>query len=40
MCLIKFLFQIRSNIQKEKNDKDDVPTEERGTTADCEINYV
>lgn len=40
MCLIKFLFQIRSNIQREKNDKDDVPTEERGTTADCEINYV
>lgn len=34
------MLKVRSNVQKEKNDKDDIPVEERGSSAECEINYV
>ncbi|GFQ66090.1 protein FRG1 [Trichonephila clavata] len=34
------MLKIRSNVQKEKNNDDDIPEEERGSLKSCEINYV
>ncbi|PRD25194.1 UNVERIFIED_CONTAM: frg1 [Trichonephila clavipes] len=34
------MLKIRSNVQKVKNNDDDIPEEERGSLKSCEINYV